>query len=98
MIGPGSMPKWRPLRKRTLAYTRIRRIRRRRSAAPMREVSHPEIVIFDRGTELPKATLVAHAPLAHLRAWLLERWTWLSPRAVPVLVAALGMIFMIICC
>ena len=96
MIGPGSITKWRPLRKRTLAYTRIRRIRRKRNAAPAREVSHPEIVLFDRGTELPKATLVARAPLAHLRAWLLERWTWLSPRAVPVLVAALGMIFMII--
>ena len=99
MIGPGWMPRLRPLaqmKKRTLAYTRIRRIRRKRNAAPAREVSHPEIVLFDRGTELPRATLVARAPVAHLRMWLLERWTWLSPRAVPVLVAALGMIFMII--
>jgi hypothetical protein len=96
MIGPGWMPKLRPMRNRTLAYTRIRRIRRRRNAARTREVSHPEIVLFDRGYELPKATLIAHAPLAHLRAWLLDRWTWLAPRMVPVVVAAIGMIFVLI--
>ncbi len=99
MIGPGSLPRLRPLsamRKRTLAYTRIRRIRRRPKAAPASEVRHPEIVIFDRGNDLPRATLVASTPLGRLQAWLLERWMWLSPRAVPVLVATVGMILVLI--
>lgn len=83
-------------RKRTFSYMRRQRIRRRAIAARTREVRHPEIVIFDRGHDLPRATLIDHAPMARLRAWLFERWTWLSPRAVPVLVAAAGMIFVLI--
>ena len=96
MIGPGCMPRLRPLRKRTLSYTRVRRIRRRPNAARPPEVRHPEIVIFDLGHELPKATLVDASAAGRLRAWLFERWAWLSPRAVPVLVATLGMIFVLI--
>ncbi len=99
MIGPGSLPRLRPLsamKKRTLAYTRIRRVRRRPSAARTCEVRHAEIVIFDRGHELPRATLIDNTPKARLRAWLSDRWLWLSPRAVPVLVAAIGMIFVLI--
>jgi hypothetical protein len=52
--------------------------------------------MFDRSLELPKATLVDHAPMGRLRTWLFERWAWLSPRAVPVVVAAVGMILMLI--
>jgi hypothetical protein len=102
VIGPGSLPRLRPLsamRKRTLAYTRVtrfRRIRRHPRAAHTHEVRHPEIVIFDRSSELPRATLVASTPLARVRAWLSERWLWLSPRAVPVLVATVGMLLVLI--
>lgn len=96
LLTPGSMPRLRPLRKRTLTYTRVRRIKRRPRTAQRSEVRHPEIVIFDRGNELPRATLVAHTAMGRLRAWLFERWRWLSPRAVPVVVAAIGMIFMLI--
>lgn len=97
MIGPGSLPRWRPLaRKRTLAYTRPRRTKRSRRPAPPREVRHAEIVLFDRGHELPKATLIDHTPMSGLRAWLFERWLWLSPRAVPVVVATVGMILMLL--
>jgi len=91
------MPRFmRPLRKRTWTYTRTRRMRRRPSAARTGEVRHPEIVIFDRGNELPRATLVATTAMGRLRAWLFERWRWLSPRAVPVMVAAVGMILVLI--
>jgi hypothetical protein len=97
VIGPGSLPRWRPLqRKRTLAYTRVRRTKRRPRPAQPREVRHAEIVIFDRGHELPKATLIDNTALGALRAWLLERWQWLSPRAVPVIVATIGMILILL--
>lgn len=55
-------------------------------------------VLFDLGkSELPTATLVhkresARTLLGALSAWLVARWQWLSPRAVPVVVAAIGMI------
>jgi hypothetical protein len=84
------------MRKRTLAYTRVRRTKRPRKPAQPREVRHAEIVLFDRGHELPRATLVVKTPLAGLRAWLFERWLWLSPRAVPVVVATVGMILVLL--
>jgi hypothetical protein len=59
---------------------------------------HHEIVIFDPGpAEFPVATLRprdtrtwAGVALGDLRRWLVARWTWLRPRAVPVIAAALG--------
>jgi len=59
---------------------------------------HHEIVIFDHGpAEFPVATVVPHDPgsrarvlVADLGRWLAARWTWLRPRMVPVVVAALG--------
>lgn len=99
MIGPGWMPRLRPLaqmKKRTLAYTRIRRTKRPRRPAKPREVRHAEIVLFDRGHELPKAVLIDKAPLGGLRAWLHAQWLWLSPRMVPVVVATVGMILMLL--
>ena len=55
-----------------------------------------EIVLFDRGHELPKAVLIDKAPLGGLRAWLHAQWLWLSPRMVPVIVAAVGMILVLL--
>ena len=101
MIGPGSLPRWRPLgRKRMWTYIRRRPKRRARSpqARPMRE---HEDVLFDLGkSELPTATLVhkresARTLLGSLAAWLHARWLWFTPRAVPVLVAAIGMLLVI---
>ena len=101
MIGPGWLP--RPisrLRKRTLAYTRMRRgsYRRQKTRAGSAPSVHHEIVIFDPGpAEFPIATLRprdtrtwAGVALGDLRRWLVARWTWLRPRAVPVIAAALG--------
>jgi len=101
VIGPGWLPRLRPAaRKRTLAYTRMRRTKRRAKAARASEVRHPEIVLFDHGSsELPVATLVSRGTtglLAGLQRWLIARWLWLSPRAVPVVVAAAGMILVLI--
>ena len=49
--------------------------------------------------ELPTATLLASAGQArhrviggHLRHWLDDRWAWLRPRTVPMIVAFVGMI------
>jgi hypothetical protein len=84
------------MRKRTLAYTRVRRAKRPRRPAQPREVRHAEIVLFDRGNELPKATLIDNTPLGGLRAWLDAQWLWLSPRAVPVVVATIGMILVLL--
>jgi hypothetical protein len=102
VIGPGWMPRWRPaIGKRTLAYRRIRRIRRRPRAARPPAIGHDEIVIFDQGpTELPTATLLPKsrglALVAGLQRWLIARWSWLLPRAVPVIVATVGMILVLI--
>jgi hypothetical protein len=107
VIGPGWLP--RPisrLRKRTLAYTRVRRRHTRSRSKPEAKTaprSHHEIVIFDHGPiEFPIATIVPHDPasrvrvlVADIRRWLAARWAWLRPRTVPVVVAALGATFVI---
>ena len=57
-------------------------------------------MLFDGApAELPTATLRPGAALArhrilggHLRRWLDDRWTWLRPRTVPMIVAFAGMI------
>ena len=60
-----------------------------------------EDVLFDLGkSELPTATLVhkretARTLFGSLAAWLHARWLWFTPRAVPVLVAAIGMLLVI---
>lgn len=100
MIGPGSLPRWRPMNRRTLSYRRLRRSKRRPRTPRSPVIGHDEIVIFDRPSELPTATLVPKsrglALVAGLQRWLLARWSWLAPRAVPVLVAAAGMILVLI--
>ena len=102
MIGPGSMPRFlRPLgRKRIFAYRR-RRAKRRTPHAGARPMREDQDVLFDLGkSELPTATLVhkhesARTLLGALSAWLFARWQWLSPRMVPVAVAAIGMILVL---
>lgn len=105
MIGPGWLPS-RPinrLKRRTLAYVRVRR-RRTKPRGPRTErarTAHDEqTVIFQAGpVEFPTATLVPHDSAAHAHAiagefvrWLAAKWAWLRPRTVPVVVAALGLL------
>jgi hypothetical protein len=58
-------------------------------------------MLFDRGMELPQAT-VRRAPRAwgdilagDFKRWVLSRWSWLRPRTVPVVVAFVGMLGML---
>lgn len=105
MIGPGSLPRYRPralLHRSTLAYRRVRKRSRPRAnlAAKTTRVPHTEIVLFDHGpAEFPLATMRPRetgarvtAALGALQRWLVDRWHWLRPRSVPCAVAALGMI------
>src|SRR5262249_32471920 len=107
-VSPGWLPRpFARVRKRTLAYTRVRRARPKAERENSRDASRPrvhhEIVIFDPGpAEFPVATLMPHDTrtwagvlLGDLRRWLVARWTWLRPRTVPVVVAALGATFVI---
>ena len=106
MIGPGWVPRpFARLRKRTFAYTRMRaRSRRAKKTSTSSAPAHNEIVIFDhRPAEFPLATALPRAPkarvlaaLGHLHRWLGARWEWLKPRTVPVIVAAIGMIFVLL--
>jgi len=103
VIGPAWLPRLVPrTRKRTLAYTR-RRPRRRKPRARAAERVHHESVRFDRGpVEFPVATLVPRDARAHALAlvgglgrWLLDRWSWLRPRMIPVIASALGTLMVI---
>jgi hypothetical protein len=101
VIGPGFLPRLRPLR-RPLAYTRLRKrsyartIKQARAAGPV----NTEIVAFDRGpSEFPVATMRPHDAGARVTAlfgaldkWLDARWQWFRPRTVPCAVAGLGML------
>jgi hypothetical protein len=54
-------------------------------------------MIFDQPpAELPVATLRPHDAgsqlLLDVRSWLAARWRWLKPRAIPVVVAFVGML------
>ena len=110
MIGPGSLPRYRPrgvapLSKRTIAYTRTRRKAQRSTQKQARSTSdvNTEIVLFDHGpAEFPVATMRPREARARmtalvgaLQAWLLARWQWFRPRSIPCAVAALGMIAVI---
>ncbi|CAN5727269.1 hypothetical protein BH11MYX1_BH11MYX1_15520 [soil metagenome] len=105
MIGPGWLPT-RPLRlKRTLAYIRVRRraVRPRpkpRLSGPAGAACDDMTVVFQSGpVEFPVATLrardpktQAHVLIGDFRRWLLSTLTWLRPRTVPFVVAALGLL------
>lgn len=106
MIGPGWLPT-RPLRlkPRKLAYVRVRRGAARRSRPqPAPRLANPAcndltMLLQAHPAELPIATLRARAPrmqarvlLGDLRRWLMSTVTWIRPRTVPFVVAALGLI------
>jgi hypothetical protein len=63
-------------------------------------VHDDQTVIFDHGpVEFPVATLRPHDPTSHARVlagglarWWITKWSWLRPRTVPVVVAALGLL------
>lgn len=113
MIGPGWLP--RPvsrLRKRTLAYTRVRprSYRRGKVGVKPEPAAHNETVgefqiwpSSHHPAEFPLAIARPHEPgaraiamLGDLRRWLAARWAWFKPRTVPVIVAAVGMIFVLL--
>ena len=103
IVGPGSMPRYRPraLRRPTLAYTRLRKRTYARTNKQARGAAtvNTEIVAFDHGpAEFPVAMLRPRhlaaqvtAILGALDRWLAARWQWFRPRTVPCAVAALGM-------
>ena len=105
MIGPGWLPRPRPVLRRwrpTLAYTgrRARRPGRAQTSARSEPAVNTEIMLFDQvPAELPVARVQSRAWYASLgddaRRWLHARWRWLAPRTVPVTVALIGMIAMI---
>src|SRR5262249_48388792 len=86
-----------------LGYRRRRRVRRRRAApahAPTRDPFKlcSDVFEHDGPAELPMATVHAGAWHARpcmlggdLRRWLALQWAWLRPRALPLLVALIGM-------
>jgi hypothetical protein len=92
------------LKRRPLAYARPRPRPRRRGArpldaAPVRAASGSpeELAIFSTApAELPVAVLRSRAPTIRIRAmlaqWRISSWTWLRPRAVPFVVAVLGLV------
>ena len=104
MIGPGWMPsRPRPLppgRRGWLSYTLgyRRRPRRPRPASEPRPPS-PFRSLFDGLDRAPLPTATLHASSwqprravgRHLQSWFVARWAWFRPRAVPLLVALVGM-------
>lgn len=92
-----------PCRRRTLTYIRPRRRRKRKAQANTRVTSNNQDVIFHYGpVELPVATVRpretrarAIVMLVELERWLAARWSWLRPRTVPVIVASLGLLFVL---
>ncbi len=102
MIGPGWMPS-RPvshLKRRPLAYARLRRSGARKPhGSPTRNGTAlpDEPVIFQTGpVELTMAILRSRTTSVRIRAmlaqWRSSSWSWLRPRTVPVMVAALGLV------
>lgn len=109
MIAPGWMPSpWRALRRRTMSYTRVRRVRRKRPDPAQRSsragcgrsaiAVNNESMLFAPG-ELPVATVIIREPGARVAAdtmrWAARRWTWLRPRALPIMVAVVGLLCVI---
>ncbi len=102
MISPGWLPT-RPLRmkQRVLAYTRVRRRISTKPRAPVAPRTSDAVgLVFHSGAvEFPVATLRSRDPkiqarvlVGDLRRWLLSMLSWLRPRTVPFVVAALGLV------
>ncbi|MBA3460946.1 MAG: hypothetical protein H0T46_13335 [Deltaproteobacteria bacterium] len=54
-------------------------------------------MLFDQPRELPVATVrrARTSITAQLAQWIVARWSFLRPRMVPVIVAAIGMVLVI---
>ena len=97
MIGPGWMPsRPRPMsRGKRGLFAYRRRCRRNRERVPLLDLSHS----YDGAPQpLPPAILLATGQLprhrmltGQLERWLVERWLWLRPRSLPLVVAFVGM-------
>jgi hypothetical protein len=106
MIAPGWMPSpLRALRRRTMSYTRVRRVRRKRRDLAQRSAversGRSAIAVNNEGMlfapgELPVATVILREPGARVAAdtkrWAAQRWSWLRPRALPIVVAVMGLV------
>jgi hypothetical protein len=68
----------------------IKRLAKRRAA-----LNHG-IVLSPRDTEFPQAVLLPRSARWELWRWALAKWAWVRPRTVPLLVAAAGMIFLLV--
>jgi len=83
-------------KKRTPSYMRRRSPRKPRTGATGVPRPHTEVMIFDHPpAELPVARLRSTETgswmAAAVRGWIRAGWSWLSPRTVPMLVAAAGL-------
>jgi hypothetical protein len=88
------------IKRRTPTYTCRVTQRRRKAGARRRRVDNGSM-LFDQPRELPVAT-VHRAPgsigsriAGALQRWIAARWSWLSPRMVPVIVAAIGLVLVV---
>jgi len=106
MIGPGWMPsRPRPssrARRGLLAYApyigRRRRARAESSTGEPEPRAYVSARLFAMGPALPVATLLPHRRdgqqhvlAGALQRWLAERWRWVQPRLIPLLVAGMGL-------
>jgi hypothetical protein len=89
----------------TSRYKKRRPPRQRSAPGPriVRDAANPgcntELMLFDGPADLPTATLRSRASearhrvlAADLHGWLANRWSWVRPRTVPLLVAFAGML------
>ena len=106
MIGPGWMPSQpRPLgrmRRGLVCYARYarRRPRRRTERSRARDAARPpsELAFAGAPAELPIATVLSSGSqvlAGDLQRWLVERWAWLRPRTIPLVVAGVAMVMML---
>lgn len=96
----GQMPRWRPLsrRRRTLPYTLPRKVRKRITKEAREHGSvDTESMVFDSSGSLPRATVVREPTtftefvVEGLAQWIRDRWRWMRPRMIPLVVSAIGL-------
>ncbi len=93
MIAPGSMVFRVTAKRRTLAYTGIRRRSRSTVARPRVSRDTGGVLLHHHGPyELPSATLHRGTLGGALHRWLDVQWAWLRPRSIPVIVALIGLV------
>jgi len=69
---------------------------RRLRLAKRRAALNHGIVLAPRDPEFPTAVLLPRTARWELLRWTIAKWAWVRPRTVPLLVAAAGMIFLLI--